>query len=170
MNDVVNHTLLVSIPLLIFPTLMLLYALSASHEAFRNDFPEDIQQHMPPATPEDRRRGWLFGGIYLLTLLGTLVYSTLLFLQHHGGNFRLGFAVALIMEVMMLLIDLFIIDWLIICTLRPRWIIPPGTEDCAGWRDYGFHVKAAVQRKSIVANLMISLMMAGIAYVLYLAF
>ena len=111
----------------------------------------------------------MFGGIYLLTLLGTLVYSTLLFLQHHGGNFRLGFAVALTMEVMMLLIDLFIIDWLIICTLRPRWIIPPGTEDCAGWRDYGFHVKAAVQRKSIVANLMISLMMAGIAYVLYLA-
>ena len=169
MNDVVNHTLLVSIPLLIFPTLMLLYALGASHEAFRNDFPEDIQQHMPPATPEDQRRGWLFGGIYLLTLLGTLVYSTLLFLQHHGGNFRLGFAVALTMEVMMLLIDLFIIDWLIICTLRPRWIIPPGTEDCAGWRDYGFQVKAAVQRKSIVANLMISLMMAGIAYVLYLA-
>ena len=119
MNDVVNHTLLVSIPLLIFPTLMLLYALGASHEAFRNDFPEDIQQHMPPATPEDQRRGWLFGGIYLLTLLGTLVYSTLLFLQHHGGNFRLGFAVALTMEVMMLLIDLFIIDWLIICTLRP---------------------------------------------------
>ena len=128
MNDVVNHTLLVSIPLLIFPTLMLLYALSASHEAFRNDFPEDIQQHMPPATPEDRRRGWLFGGIYLLTLLGTLVYSTLLFLQHHGGSFRLGFAVALTMEV-----------------------------------------KAAVQRKSIMANVMISLMMAGIAYVLYLA-
>ena len=76
MNDVVNHTLLVSIPLLIFPTLMLLYALGASHEAFRNDFPEDIQQHMPPATPEDQRRGWLFGGIYLLTLLGISAWGS----------------------------------------------------------------------------------------------
>jgi len=56
-----------------------------------------------------------------------------------------------------------------------RWhpgvgVLLEGNPPHAGWRDYGFHVKAAVQRKSIVANLMISLMMAGIAYVLYLAF
>ena len=37
--------------------------------------------------------------------------------------------------------DLLIVDWLIVCTIRPNVIVPSGTEHCAGWKDYGFHFK-----------------------------
>ena len=38
-------------------------------------------------------------------------------------------------------VDLLIVDWLIVCTIRPNVIVPSGTEHCAGWKDYGFHFK-----------------------------
>jgi hypothetical protein len=37
------------------------------------------------------------------------------------------------------LFDLLVADWLVFCTLRPRWIVLPGTEGMAGYRDYRFH-------------------------------
>jgi hypothetical protein len=35
--------------------------------------------------------------------------------------------------------DLLILDWLLFCTVQPRWIVLPGTEGMAAYRDYRFH-------------------------------
>lgn len=47
-------------------------------------------------------------------------------------------------------LDILIVDWLIICTLRPRRLVYPGTEDCAGWHDYGFHVREQLRTRAVV--------------------
>lgn len=149
---------------MVFPTLLLLLALSLSHEAFRSDFPQDIQQRMSEPTESDRRRGVLFGSIFLISLLGTLLYSTWLFLTRYGGSFSQAFAVALTMGIAFALIDLLIVDWLFICTWRAQWIVPPGTEHSSAWRDYGFHLRELLNTKSIIANLTMPLLVAGVAF------
>jgi hypothetical protein len=35
--------------------------------------------------------------------------------------------------------DLLILDWILFCTIRPRWLVLPGTEGMAGYGDYRFH-------------------------------
>ena len=37
--------------------------------------------------------------------------------------------------------DLLVLDWLLFCTLRPRFIVLPGTEGMPGYRDYFFHFR-----------------------------
>jgi energy-converting hydrogenase Eha subunit B len=39
------------------------------------------------------------------------------------------------------IVDLLILDWLIFCTLTPKFMILPGTEGMAGYKDYGFHFR-----------------------------
>lgn len=54
------------------------------------------------------------------------------------------------------------VGWLIVCTIRPKIIVPPGTEHCAGWRDYGFHFKGFLH--GCVYMSLFALVFAGIDY------
>jgi len=35
--------------------------------------------------------------------------------------------------------DLLVLDWLLFCTIQPRFMALPGTEGMAAYGDYGFH-------------------------------
>ena len=59
-------------------------------------------------------------------------------------------------------VDLLIVDWLIVCTIRPKVIVPPGTENCAGWKDYGFHFKGFLHGSVYMS--LFALVFAGIDY------
>lgn len=168
MTEVLIYTATVSFPLLFIPTLLLIYALSSSDEAFRSDLPQDIQDAMPESTPEDRIRGLTYGAIYLISLLATLVFIAWNYLHTHDGGFTRAFQITLLADIVFLLMDLVIIDWLILCTLRLRWIIPCGTEHCAGWRNYGFHLKAALQTKALSANITLAFLTAALAWTISL--
>lgn len=43
-----------------------------------------------------------------------------------------------------------------ICTRRPRRLVYPGTEDCAGCRGYGFHVKEQLRPHAVLVLLVTS--------------
>jgi hypothetical protein len=43
-------------------------------------------------------------------------------------------------------IDLVVFDWLVFCTLQPRFVVLPGTEGMPEYRDYLFHLKVLVPR------------------------
>lgn len=60
---------------------------------------------------------------------------------------------ALVIATLFAIFDIVVIDWLIICTWRPRRLVYPGTEDCAGWRDYGFHVKEQLRPRALLVLL-----------------
>jgi len=59
------------------------------------------------------------------------------------------------------LVDLVIVDWLIFVTWQPRFVILPGTEGLAGYKDYAFHFKAFL--RGTVLCLVASLMIAAVA-------
>jgi hypothetical protein len=35
-----------------------------------------------------------------------------------------------------------LVDWLLLNTITPKWVVFPGTEGFAGYKDYGFHGRA----------------------------
>ena len=57
-----------------------------------------------------------------LTFVETLIVSTVIFQMWN-------------------LLDLVLLDWFLLMTLKPKFMILPGTEGMAGYRDYGFHFK-----------------------------
>jgi hypothetical protein len=59
------------------------------------------------------------------------------------------------------LMDLLILDWFVLMTLRPSFMILPGTEGLAGYRDYRFHFQKFL--KGIVSTLMLSGMVTAFA-------
>ena len=63
------------------------------------------------------------------------------------------------------IVDLLILDWLIFCAITPRFIVLPGTEGMAGYKDYGFHFRGFLI--GCVICLVSGLVFAGIATLVY---
>ena len=57
-------------------------------------------------------------------------------------------------------VDLIIMDFLIVCTLRPKWVVLPGTDGCLGYGDYFFHFKGFLI--GCVYTAIMALLIAGI--------
>ena len=158
------HTATVTLPLLLVPTAILLAALRWGREGFRSDYPADVQAAMPGGTRAARLRGGLLGAAFLLALLAVLTVSAHRFLTAEGSGLAAGYGVALLGMLTFVVIDLVVVDWGVICAWRPRWVVAPGTEDCAGWGDYAFHARELVQAKAVAANLLLPLPLALLAW------
>lgn len=84
--------------------------------------------------------------ILLGLLLGSPIASALLWraatLGSHvfGALFAYAFGVLFIFN----LVDLLILDWLIVCWVRPRWVILPGTEHIVIPNPYRHHCKESL--------------------------
>jgi hypothetical protein len=59
------------------------------------------------------------------------------------------------------IVDLLVIDWLIVCTITPRFLIVPGTAGFAGYKDYGHHARGFVVGVGVVA--VTAIIAAGVA-------
>lgn len=164
MLDVLAHTATVTLPLLLVPTAVLLVALRWGREGFRGDYPPDIRAAMPAGSRADRVRGVLLGSLFLLSLLATLTVGTHQYLRDEGGGIATAYGVTLAGSLTFVLIDLVIVDWGVICAWRPVWVVVPGTEDCRGWDDYAFHATELAQTRAVVANLVLPVLPALLAW------
>lgn len=164
MLSLLTHLLGVALPLLVVPTLILLACLRWGREAFRGDYPPDVQEAMPPATAGQRWVAVGLAGAFLLTLLGAVLLSTVVHLRDDPGR---GYGAALAAALLTMLafgaIDLVIVDWMVICAWRPRWVVIPGTEQCRGWGDYAFHARVLAAPKAVAANLALPAIIAALA-------
>ena len=59
-------------------------------------------------------------------------------------------------------VDLLVMDWLLVCTVRPAWLIIPGTENCSSYSDYGHHFKGFLI--GCVYTTLMALLFAGVDY------
>jgi hypothetical protein len=124
------------------------------------DLPADILAAVPPKTVQEKRLAILLGIPFLAGIVAIPVISTLQFRQQMGGEvaflylFLHPFAILLIFN----LFDLLILDLLLFCTFTPRFMVIPGTEGLAGYRDYGFHLRQHL--KSLIFLVLGSLIIA----------
>lgn len=118
--------------------------------AFLSDYPADIRSRAPVPTRAQRRLGTIGGLLFVLSLLGAV--GGVLWgwqISHPGAGFIELALMAFVVLVIFAVLDIVVVDWLIICTWRPRRLVYPGTEECFGWRDYGFHVRQQVRLRGL---------------------
>lgn len=111
-------------------------------EMILNDYPPDIRAKYGAMSAAARKQAnWMV--LPLLATLGLIVALGLGQLRNLIGE--LTFIETLIVSTVIFqmwnLLDLVLLDWFLLMTLKPKFMILPGTEGMAGYKDYGFHFK-----------------------------
>ena len=110
---------------------------------FLQDYPDEIQERVPPKTDQEKRNSLVVGIPFLLLLFAVPFISTLTLQRQHGSEIPFhylslnAFGVGFIFN----LIDLLVLDWLIFCLITPRFLVIPGTEEMKAYKDYGYHFR-----------------------------
>lgn len=111
-------------------------------EMILNDYPPDIRAKYGSMSEATRRQAnWMT--LPLLASLGLVVALGLGQLRNSIGEltFVETLTVSAVIFQMWNLLDLVLLDWFLLMTLKPKFMILPGTEGMAGYRDYGFHFR-----------------------------
>lgn len=107
------------------------------------DYPEDVKATVPPKSPAERRTSVYCGIIFFLLVVAFPLAGAL---AARAGSrdfleiFLAAFGVAFLFNV----VDWLIIDWLIVCTVTPAFVVIPGTAGMAGYKNYGMHFRGFV--------------------------
>jgi hypothetical protein len=134
-------------------SLVLFAILRYNPRLFLQDYPQDIQNAVPAKTKEEKRQSLLLGTPFLVLLAVVPFLSTLALKRHGAGNapfvrlFLNAFGVVMVFN----LVDLVLLDWLMFCTITPRFVVIPGTEGMEAYRDYAYHLKASIRGTIICA-------------------
>ena len=134
-------------------------------EIWLNDYPPDIRERFGPMSERARKQRTLAGVPVFLLLFVTIALSAfrLARIGDDGIFFAVFFGTFIILLVFNL-VDLLILDWFVFNTLRPGFVVLPGTEGARGYSDYGFHFRAFL--KGVVGALVVSFIVAGAASVI----
>ncbi len=131
-------------------------------EMILNDYPPDIRVRYGLMSEQTRRQANL-ASLPLLAVLGLVVALGLGQLRSlfNKLTFLNTFIVSAVIFQMWNLLDLVLLDWFLLMTLKPHFMILPGTEGMAGYNVYAFHFRKF--RNGIVFTLILSLIVTGIA-------
>lgn len=107
------------------------------------DYPQDIQDKVPPKTAPEKRLSLLLGIPFLILLFAVPFISTLMLKQQRPGglSFFQAFVNAFGTVFIFNLVDWLVLDWLMFCTITPPFVVIPGTEGAEGYKDYAFHFR-----------------------------
>ncbi len=104
------------------------------------DYPKDIQAVVPPKTAVEKRQTLYWGVPLWVFLLGCPTLAALS-VKAANGSFLEIFVAAFGVLFLSNLVDWLILDWLIFCTITPTFVVLPGTEGMAGYKNYGMHFR-----------------------------
>ncbi|MBE0672572.1 MAG: hypothetical protein IH588_18500 [Anaerolineales bacterium] len=111
-------------------------------EMILNDYPPDIRAKYGAMSEATRKQANLMT-LPLLATLGLILALGLGQLREISG--ALTFVETLIVSTVIFqmwnLLDLVLLDWFLLMTLKPKFMILPGTEGMAGYSDYWFHFR-----------------------------
>jgi len=158
LGRILLHGAVLSVP----ASLILMAAVYFNPRFARQDLPKDIQDATPPLSKKEKLQALAFAipffalavlvpflsGFTLEAPAGGQVPFLVLFLHIFGVIFVFS------------LFDLLILDCLIYCTITPKFVIIPGTEGFAGYKDYGHQARAHVRGTALQAAL--ALLLAGV--------
>jgi len=118
-----------------------------NRELWLNDYPPDIRKKYgePSQTTVKQRK---FFGVAMLALMITVLLVDGLTLQPSAGGkptFLLIYRSVFIVFLIGSLMDLLVIDLFLGMVIRPKFMVLPGTEGMAGYRDVKFHFNAFVR-------------------------
>jgi hypothetical protein len=137
---VVRHALLYGALLSAVLSVLLLGVLWINPEVLLNDYPPDIREKHGPMSERSRRQR-----IPVAIVIGAVgvivVVASLSSVRSDGGGtipFLTAFVHLFVMFSVFNLVDLLLLDWPLVA-IGPRFMVLPGTEGAAGYKNYRFH-------------------------------
>jgi hypothetical protein len=122
-------------------SICLLVLLRFNLRMFLRHFPKEIREVVPRPSKKERRMSILLGLLIAAPFGSVLLWRTATLGGHSfWERFAYAFGVLFIFNV----VDLLILDWLIVCLLKPHWVIFPGTEHIEAPHPYLHHFKGFV--------------------------
>jgi len=125
-------------------TIIIYGSLCVNPAMWVHDYPPDIQAavgevEVPPV------QTIIVGVLFFGVTIGVVLYSNARLRQQNRGelSFLAAFANSALILFFFAVWDLLILDWLIFVTVQPSFIVIPGTEGLAGYKDYWFHFKVS---------------------------
>lgn len=163
----ISHALLFGIILSAFLFALILVVARVNPEIMLKTYPPDIQAKYGTMSERSKRQRILVAIVFFAIMLGIIAWSFHDVATNRDGDilFVVAFVHLFVMFSVFNLLDWLVIDWLIGVTIRPAFIILPGTEGLAGYDNYGFHFRGFLI--GIVISLLISLILAAIVAVLF---
>jgi len=129
-----------------------------------HEYPEDIKKAttLKDPTDEQKKKAKLYGGMASIALFVILAIFPIMYFKRAPVSFVQIFFYTWIIAFTWNVVDLIIMDWLLVCTITPDWLILPGTKGCKGYKDYRFHFIGFLQGCIYIS--ITALLMAGAAY------
>jgi hypothetical protein len=117
-----------------------------------SDYPEDVKAAVPPRTKEELRAGIILSIPLLILFITYPLYSVwrVEFISGNELTYWMAFAVIFGEYFMVSMFDLIVLDLLMFYTWTPKFLVLPGTEGFAGYKDYRPHVKAQLTAGNIM--------------------
>ena len=163
---VIRHALLYGGVLSAILCVLLLGLLWINPEILLNDYPPDIRQkHGPMSERSRRQRVPVAIGIGAVALW--IVVASFSSVRANGGGkipFLTAFVHLFVMFSVFNVVDLLLLDWPLVA-LRPRFVVLPGTEGAAGYKDYKFHFRGFLIGAVLI--LVVSVVIAGLVAALF---
>jgi len=108
-----------------------------------SDYSEEIKDKVPKQTKKEKRLAILVTVPWMVFTLGFPILSTYLLKGKLGGeiSYWTAFLNIFVMASIANLVDLVVLDWLVVSTITPTFVMIPGTEK-ADYEDFTFHYKA----------------------------
>jgi len=122
---------------------LLLVMIKINPEMMLNDYPPEIKARYGPASEKTKQQRKPFVILFFLIVFGVPLLSIMRLDQMIAGvpSFLEIFVNIFTLFLVFNIVDLLILDWLIFCAVTPRFIVLPGTEGMAAYKDYGFHFR-----------------------------
>jgi hypothetical protein len=135
----------------------LLLLLRFNPRVFLRHYPKEIREIVPPKSEKERRISILLGLLIGAPFTSALFWRAATLESHSFWElFAYAFGVLFIFG----LVDLFILDWLIVCWFKPRWLIIPGAEHIVISKPYLHHFKGFLV--GTVGSVIVSLAIAAL--------
>jgi hypothetical protein len=149
-------------------SVLLVVLMRINPEGLLDGLPPDIEARYGPVSEKTQRRRKPLMLLFFLILVGVPLLSVRRYGLITDGvpTFFEIFINIFTIFMVFNIVDLLIVDWLVICTITPKFIVLPGTEGMAGYKDYGYHFRGSL--KGTVTLLVLALIFAGIISLGYL--
>ena len=164
---IISHAVLYGVILSGVLFTLILGLVRINPEIMLKDYPPDIQAKYGPMSERSKRQRIPVAILVIVVLFGIVILS----FQDLGTDpqddlsFFTTFVHLFVMFSVFNLLDWLVLDWLIVVTIRPSFIILPGTEGLAGYADYRFHFRGFLI--GTVITLVTSILVAAVVAVLF---
>lgn len=127
-----------------------------------SDYPKDVRAAVPQRTQKELRASIMLSIPMLVVVVAIPLYSVWLVKRELGEiAYGISFTVIFGEYFLMSMFDLIVLDWLMFYTWTPKFLVLPGTEGFAGYKDFRLHLKAQLT----MGNLLIAAFAALLAFI-----